>query len=305
LIEFDENVKSPDAKGASNKKSQDMNIIEFRSDQATIVSLAYNSTMENHCLVFTLYAPYWILNQTTLKLEYKMKGYDDEIYEIDNATTDSPLFLKINCKAFDSKKKAIAIRAKPSGFGSSEWSESFFIDAVGNNGTIVSKSKQTEKNYEIGVDIQLSSSGLTKIIKLSPYYLLINNTDHLLNVKEVTSNNQPSAHDLNIEPHSIVPFWPTNYYNKHKNCLNIRPLGDKSELSSNIGFSSPFWYNIKHSSVLTFKDNPYSEALSVECVPTEKIIRTVFKSYSYGMAPLLVLNFLNDVPVVIKQNDPT
>jgi hypothetical protein len=307
LIEFDENIKTPDAKGgSSNKKTQDMNIIEFRSDQTKIVSLAYNSTMENNCLVFTLFAPYWILNQTTLKLEYKLKGYDDEVNEIDNAVTDSPVFLKINCKAFDSKKKAISIRAKPSGYGSSEWSESFFIDAVGNNGTIVSKSKEDEKNYEIGVDIQLSSSGLTKIIKLSPYYLLINKTDYLLNAKEVMTNNQPSStHDLNIEPHSIVPFWPTNYYNKHKNCLNIRPLGSKSDLSTNIGFSSSFWYNIKHSSVLTFKNNPYIEALGVDCMPTDKIIRTVFKPYSYGMAPVLVLNFLNDVPVAIKQNDPT
>ena len=89
--------------------------------------------------------------------------------------TDSPLFFKINSKIFASQKKAISIRAKV-GSIRSDWSESFFIDTVGNNGTIVSKSKDNEKNYEIGVDIQLSSSGLTKIIKFCPFYLLINNT---------------------------------------------------------------------------------------------------------------------------------
>jgi hypothetical protein len=54
------------------------------------------------------------------------------------------------------------------------------IDTVGNKGTISAKLKDRSMprvNYEIGVEIQLSSSGLTKIIKLTPYYLLINNTD--------------------------------------------------------------------------------------------------------------------------------
>jgi hypothetical protein len=302
LIEFDE---------SSQKKSKDMNIIEFRSDQTKIVSLAYNLAMENRSLVFTLFAPYWILNQTTLKLEYKLKGFENEINEIDNSMTDSPLFLKISCKAFDSQKKSISLRVMPpssSSTGSTrpaaDWSEAFFIDAVGNNGTVVSRSKETEKNYEIGVDIQLSSSGLTKIIKLSPYYLLINNTDQLLNVREVALSGAPeSGHGLVIDPQSVVPFWPTNYHNKQNNCVSVRPLGDRSELSTNIGLSEPVWYNIKHSSVLTFKNNPYSETMAVECVPTDKIIRTVFKPYTYGMAPLLVLNCLNNVPVMIKQND--
>lgn len=65
--------------------------------------------MENHCLSFTLYAPYWVLNQTKLKLDYKFQGHDDEINEIDNIFTDSPLFFKINSKVFSSQKKVIFI----------------------------------------------------------------------------------------------------------------------------------------------------------------------------------------------------
>ncbi len=61
--------------------------------------------MENHCLSFTLYAPYWVLNQTKLKLEYKFKGNDEEINEIDDEITDLPLFFKINSKIFHHQKK--------------------------------------------------------------------------------------------------------------------------------------------------------------------------------------------------------
>ena len=86
-----------------------------------------------------------------------------------------PLFFKINSKLFLSPKKSISLKVKET----SDWSETFLVDAVGNTGTIIckSKDKQNEKFYEIGVNIQLSSNNLTKMIKLTPYYLLINNTD--------------------------------------------------------------------------------------------------------------------------------
>ena len=64
---------------------------------------------------------------------------------------------------------------KPGG----EWSEPFLVDAVGNSGTVTSHLRDklgSDKYYEIGVDIQLSANGLTKIIKLTPYFLLINDT---------------------------------------------------------------------------------------------------------------------------------
>lgn len=63
---------------------------------------------------------------------------------------------------------------------STSWSNAFAIDAVGNNGTVSSKSiNNNGKLYEFGIDIKLqkSSNGLTKIIKLTPYYLLINQTN--------------------------------------------------------------------------------------------------------------------------------
>lgn len=61
---------------------------------------------------------------------------------------------------------------------SANWSDAFAIDAIGNNGTVSSMNKN-EKLYQIGVEIKLqkSSNGLTKIIKFTPYYLIINQTN--------------------------------------------------------------------------------------------------------------------------------
>jgi hypothetical protein len=49
---------------------------------------------------------------------------------------------------------------------------------------------------------------------------------------------------------------------------------------------------------------PYSQLLYVECIPSEEIIRIVFKPYSYGTAPVLILNCLtNELPVIVNQNE--
>lgn len=45
------------------------------------------------------------------------------------------------------------------------------------------------------------------------------------------------------------------------------------------------------------------QALVVECIPSQEIVRIVIKPYEYGMAPVLVLNYISDCYVVLKQNE--
>ena len=137
---------------------------------------------------------------------------------------------------------------------SSDWSDSaFLIDAVGNKGTVVCKTKdhKKEKYYEIGVDVQLSSNNLTKIIKLTPYYILVNKTEFVIDLVEVSSDGV--QHDISLLPDTITPFWPLNHSSKHKNCLKLVPkkTDDNASITS-ANYSAPFWYDSKHSSVLTF-----------------------------------------------------
>lgn len=44
----------------------------FKKIKISLKTLQYTCALENNCLTFSLYAPYWILNQTTLNLEYKV-----------------------------------------------------------------------------------------------------------------------------------------------------------------------------------------------------------------------------------------
>ncbi len=66
LIEFSSRSGS-EAKG----REEETSTIEFRS-HGKLVTLCYSSVLENNCLTFSLYAPYWVINQTKLKLDYKV-----------------------------------------------------------------------------------------------------------------------------------------------------------------------------------------------------------------------------------------
>jgi hypothetical protein len=133
----------------------------------------------------------------------------------------------------------------------SDWSDSsFLIDAVGNKGTVVCKSK--EKIYEIGIDIQLSSNNLTKIIKLTPYYMLVNKTEFVIDLIEATDLNKNA---IILLPDTITPFWPEQHVAKQKNCLKLVPkqIDDNKNVNKN-SYSASVWYDSKHSTVLTFKN---------------------------------------------------
>jgi hypothetical protein len=177
------------------------------------------------------------------------------------------------------------------------------IDVVGNNGTIASKfkSKIDEKYYEIGIDIKLSSTGLTKIIKLTPYYLLFNHTSYVLDLVESISDSG-KLNRIILEPNTIKPFWPSQYSLKSKNSIHMRPLIDSNNVKD-ISYSAPFWYDSKHRTVLDLNKNPFVQSLCVECIPGEELIRTIFKPYNYGMAPLLIVNCLKDLQITLRQNE--
>ena len=90
-------------------------------------------------------------------------------------------------------------------------------------------------------------------------------------------------------------------------CNLLFPLPTSSDPSAVVALrsrelSAPFWYNAKHSSVLKFTEARETRALLVECAPSERRVRTVFRAYAYGDAPVLVLNCLRGQPLSVRQS---
>ena len=72
---------------------------------------------------------------------------------------------------------------------------------------------------------------------------------------EISSNNEPGLYHVKLLPNTITPFWPTQYTQKQKNCIQVRPIAEKSEHKTELLFSQPFWYNSKHTTVLNLNTN--------------------------------------------------
>lgn len=77
----------------------------------------------------------------------------------------------------------------------------------------------------------------------------------MLDIRELIDN-EILLNKLVLQPKSIMPFWPSsNTSNKQKNAFKIRVLSSEADLDSNIPFTSPFWYNSKHSTLLKLQNN--------------------------------------------------
>ncbi|VDD82314.1 unnamed protein product [Mesocestoides corti] len=91
------------------------------------------------------------------------------------------------------------------------WSPKFSLDTVGSwdrvhcEGTL-------GRSYEIGVKINLSASGLTKIITFMPYFMIVNKspvrpiTIECAQVRDTTQNITDSW--ISVEAGDVKPFWP-------------------------------------------------------------------------------------------------
>lgn len=87
------------------KKEQEYDTIGFRSCKQDMTTLGLFYTMKDDTFYVSIYAPYWLLNKTTLPLEYKFSTEDrDRSYDINEFSSETPVLLKCNSQTFFSKK---------------------------------------------------------------------------------------------------------------------------------------------------------------------------------------------------------
>jgi hypothetical protein len=71
---------------------------------------------------------------------------------------------------------------------------------------------------------------------------------------ELLNDEEPSMIHLKLMPNTINPFWPIEDTSDKKKLI-VRPIKTDQEIDSKLKFSSPFWYNSNHKTLLKLKDN--------------------------------------------------
>ncbi|CAI2725977.1 unnamed protein product [Schistosoma spindalis] len=265
-------------------------VIEFESRKEYEVfnlplGLHRTSNLGQICL--TLYAPYWMINKTEKDLTYKSA---DDIETVHPATFTGALLYSSLSKSFFGKRKANLRVCE------SNWSDKFSLDTVGSSGRVHCTTK-SKMSYEIGVKIDLSSSGLTKIVTFMPYFIIINKANINIECCEVDETETKSTQSANTEWIKVpageaVPFWP--------HATNSKNMLLKCRVAENI-VTAAFPFYESHS-ILMKLDGKYP-GIFVEVETTEETTVITLQMYQEGMALVRLVNNLNDSqPVYYHQS---
>ncbi|XP_078056331.1 intermembrane lipid transfer protein VPS13C isoform X2 [Mustelus asterias] len=230
-------------------------------------------------LVLSIFSPYWIINKTSRVLQYRA---EDIHLKHPADFRDVVLFSFKRKNIFSKNKIQLCI-------STSSWSNGFSLDTVGSYGCVKCPAKNME--YLIGVTIKMSSFNMTKIVTLTPFYMLINKSSFELEVGE----DQPSGQLDNgkwiyISAAECLPFWPETSSNK----LHVRVVG--SELPS-----KSFFYNKQDNGTLLRLDHVCGGVIVDVNVADHGTVIT-FIDYYDGSAPALIINHTMAVKFRFKQS---
>nr|CAD2162862.1 unnamed protein product [Meloidogyne enterolobii] len=170
----------------------DLTVIKLLSETSNKeLCLGLNWSIEFLRTTLSLFTPYWMVNDTGKELIYQQTKHS----EIKHLPNQNPIILPLNEEDFYEKKKA-KLR-----ISDSEWSAEFPLDSAGSSGRITCHSEK--KDFELTVDVKLCQSGLTKVVTISPFYLLQNDSKYCIEVRE------PNRNEWIIMPQtSVIGFWP-------------------------------------------------------------------------------------------------
>ncbi|XP_065842626.1 intermembrane lipid transfer protein VPS13C-like [Oscarella lobularis] len=165
----------------------------------------------------------------------------------------------------------------------SEWSKLFSIDAAGSGGNI--KCKKDDQFYEIGLQVRLTRSGLSRIVTFLPYQTVVNKTN-----EKVIMYDDGKTED--VEAGEWIPYWT-----KGRSGLMSLKLGSESEPES-----CKFAFNKAQSTLLKLEGTVRGVHVQVEISDSSSII--TFMPYFVGSSPVRVENRLReDIPVTVFQRD--
>ncbi|KAK9299463.1 hypothetical protein QLX08_007488 [Tetragonisca angustula] len=239
----------------------------FDSAQKVIMDLGMHTSFEHGSIIMALYCPFWMLNKTGLMLSYRSgEDYLNVLYHPENFK--GPILFSFRSKVFFGKKKAM-IRVEDG-----EWSDKFPIDVAGSEGVVVCK--YNGLTYQIGVHNQLTYNSLTKQITFTPYYVLINNSDYLIECQE---GNRPADPVIKVPPRECTALWPRSDY--EQKTLSARIAGNPEK-------TAPFIYTESHTTLLKL-NNKYG-GINVDIQISEGGVYISLSAYSPGNAPALIIN---------------
>ncbi|XP_018108372.1 vacuolar protein sorting-associated protein 13C isoform X2 [Xenopus laevis] len=230
-------------------------------------------------MVLSVYSPYWIINKTSRILQYKA---EDIHVKHPSDYRDVILFSFKKKNIFSKNKVQLCI-------STSSWSNGFSLDTVGSYGCV--KCPAVKMQYLIGVNIQMSSFNLSRIVTLTPFYTIVNKSKLEIEVGEIVTDVSPTDIKWNyVSSSECIPFWPENVSGK----LCVRVIGCE-------GISKPFFFNKQDNGTLLSLESMNSGIIVDVSIADHSIVIT-FSDYYEGAAPALIINYTPNAKLTYMQS---
>jgi vacuolar protein sorting-associated protein 13A/C len=254
-------------------------------DPSAFLTVGLHKEVNENEITWHFYMPYWMINRTGLELVYR--GDDKHSHQVVHPKKqESPVLFSFPGKAFFSKKGAcVKVKHINLPTAGSDWSEKFSLDVAGSGGSV--KCMSPILHFELGVEIQLSSWGLTKYVIFSPRYYLVNQCGFPVSVRE--ADKPDHVEDLN--PNSCVPFWPESKSSLLSAILKTS-AGVREETKT-------FRYDCVRHTLLQL--NNHYGGVHVDVHFTEQKTVVTFSEFIPGQAPVLLVNGTSDCPIEVTE----
>ncbi|XP_048577905.1 intermembrane lipid transfer protein VPS13A-like isoform X2 [Nematostella vectensis] len=234
-------------------------------------------TMHNGTTDVTVYSPYWLINKTGIPVEYRVCKTDAVYYH--GVGDDQPLLFNFH----ENQNRKARLRVTDS-----LWSKKFSLDAVGDAGLVYCRDTKKTRKFEFVLQIEMSQTGLTKIVTLTPKYVVINTTEISISYCE---DGLVTPLWFAIEPDECKAFWP---------CSPLKRLFFKPTLSQ--FFSKPVPFNCSHTTVLRMRQ-PAALGIEVHGEVEESVTTILITPYCPGVGTIRVENLCEDLTIRYNQED--
>ncbi|XP_056015608.1 intermembrane lipid transfer protein VPS13A-like isoform X3 [Ostrea edulis] len=245
----------------------------FEGNNNKHLTLTVHATQQSVVDLY-VYSPYWLVNKTDLVIQ--VKGSKSEAVFDCQPNRTSPVLFRF--------KKNRPKKAKIKVFNS-RWSQSFSLDTVGNSGVVICNDRERKTKYRLMLQFQWSDLKLTRIVTITPFFLVVNKLSRALRYME---ENETTDLWLDIGVGECKPYWPSTSSDKM-----VIEYSDSNIMSEHFPINTP------HNTVLRMENGT---AVCVEVSGGLETSRTIsFSDYDVGDAPVQVENLCEDIFIVIRQ----
>lgn len=258
------------------------------------LDLSVNCTDMLGTRVFSIFAPFWMVNKTGRMLSY-MSPQDSQniIYHPVEYEQVPMMFSYASAKGllFARNKRKACIRIDDSG-----WSDPFTLDTIEDAGKVSctkklattqsSSADEGSVRHYVGVKINMSKSSLTNIITFTPFYIIQNASDRLvIGVREAEA-----AEFTFVHPNDSKPFWPVHGASRVVAAIAECPSTE---------VTAPFTLLDVHSTLLTLPNKYGGIHVEVRISSSETLLTV--SEYQKGQAPVQLINHTRNMVIQYGQ----